>query len=68
MTETKPWYLSKTILASFVTIAAAVAGMAGHPVGAAEASALTDALLQAVSAVAGIGAIFGRLKATARIG
>ncbi|MDP3897256.1 MAG: hypothetical protein Q8Q62_11335 [Mesorhizobium sp.] len=68
MNGTKPWYLSRTILASIITIATAGAGIVGVPVGAIDNGALTDTLLQAITAVSGLVAIFGRLSAKDRIG
>lgn len=68
MTESKAWYRSRTIIASIVTVAAAIAGLAGVPVSDADSSALADLLLQALTAVAGIAAILGRVAASARIG
>lgn len=67
MNEAKPWYLSKTIWASLVTVASAVAGMGGLPVVDLDTSALADSLLQAVTAISGVVAIFGRLSARAQI-
>ncbi|MCB1427235.1 MAG: hypothetical protein R3D65_02640 [Zhengella sp.] len=63
MNDTKPWYLSKTIWASLVTIASAVAGMAGLPVAGLDGSALAETILQAVTALSGLAAIIGRLSA-----
>jgi hypothetical protein len=68
MTETKSWYLSRTIWASLITVATALAGILGAPVEGLDNSALTDTLLQVVTAVAGLVAIFGRLSAKNRIG
>lgn len=68
MISTKPWYLSRTIWAALVTIATAAGGLIGLPVGAVDNAALTDALLQAIAAVAGVVALLGRLSATERIG
>lgn len=68
MKSTKPWYLSKTICASLVTIATATAGLTGVPVGGIDNSALTDTLLQAVTAASGLIAIFGRMSASDKIG
>jgi hypothetical protein len=67
MTETKPWYLSRTIWASLITIVTASAGILGVPVGGIDNSALTDTLLQAITAASGLVAIFGRLGASSRI-
>jgi hypothetical protein len=63
----KPWYLSRTIWAAFVMIGATTAGALGIPVEEGETQAMVDAILQAVAAVAGVAAIFGRLAATTRI-
>lgn len=68
MTTAKPWYLSRTIWASIVAVLSGGAGFLGIPIGGADNAALTDAVLQAVTAVAGLAAIFGRLSAKDRIG
>ncbi len=67
MTETKPWYTSRTIWASLITVTTALAGMIGLPVDGLDNSILTDTLLQLVTAVAGLVSIFGRLSAKDRI-
>jgi hypothetical protein len=67
MAETKPWYYSRTIWASLVTVASAFAGIVGLPVEGLDNSVLTDTLLQLVTAVAGAVSIFGRLSAKDRI-
>ena len=68
MTDSKPWYLSRTIWASLITIVTAAAGIVGVPVAGIDNSALADTLLQAVTAISGLVAIFGRLGAQSRIG
>jgi hypothetical protein len=68
MTDSKPWYLSRTIWASLITIVTAAAGILGLPVGGLDNSALTDTLLQAITAISGLVAIFGRVGANSRIG
>ncbi len=68
MTTAKPWYLSRTIWASIVAVLSGGAGYFGIPIGGVENGELTDALLQAVSAVAGLVAILGRVTAKDRIG
>ncbi|HEV7416023.1 hypothetical protein [Tianweitania sediminis] len=67
MDGSKPWYLSRTVWASLVTVAAAVGGLMGRSVGLAEQMLLTDALLQIVTAVSGVVAVMGRFAATAKI-
>ena len=68
MTKSKPWYLSRTIWASLITIVTAAAGMFGVPVTGIDNAALTDTLLQAIAAISGLVAIFGRMGAKERIG
>jgi hypothetical protein len=68
MTQFKPWYLSKTIWASGISISCALLGLAGFPTAAIDQGALADQLLQIISAMSGVIAIFGRLSAGARIG
>lgn len=68
MTHFKPWYLSKTIWASGISIGCALLGLAGFPTGGIDQGALADQLLQIISALSGVMAIFGRLSAGTRIG
>lgn len=68
MMTSKPWYFSRTIWASIVTILTGAAGMTGLPLDGLDNAALTDTLLQAVSAISGLVAVFGRLSAKHRIG
>ena len=51
-----------------MTVLSGGAGYFGIPIGGVENGELTDALLQAVSAVAGLVAILGRVTAKDRIG
>ena len=67
MTASKPWYLSRTIWASIVTILTGGAGLIGVPVDGLDDAALTDTILQAISAVSGLIAILGRVSAKERI-
>jgi hypothetical protein len=67
MNDHKPWYLSKTIWGAAVSVGATLSAMFGLPVDASGQAVLTEAVLQTVSAVAGIIAIFGRLSADSRI-
>lgn len=68
MTDVKPWYLSRTIWASVVTLLVGIAGVAGVPVAGIDNAALTDTLLQAITAISGLVALLGRLSARERIG
>jgi hypothetical protein len=67
MDAIKPWYLSRTIWASIVTIAMSFAGLFGFSTAGLDSSSLTDTLLQAISGVAGIAAIVARLFATHQV-
>lgn len=66
MTDSKPWYLSRTVWAAIVTIVAAVLGLFGQD--ELDQAATAEALLQAATAIAGVVALLGRLVATTRIG
>jgi hypothetical protein len=68
MESSKPWYLSRTVWASLVTVAAAVGGLMGMSIAASDQALMTEALLQIVTAVGGVIAILGRLSATEKIG
>jgi hypothetical protein len=68
MIDIKPWYTSRTIWASLVTVLLAGGNVAGVRLDAIDQGALTDTLMQAVTAAAGIAAIAGRLSARSRIG
>jgi hypothetical protein len=57
MTNSKPWYLSRTIWASLITIVTAAAGILGLPVAGLDNAALTETLLQAITAISGLAAI-----------
>lgn len=68
MTASKPWYLSRTIWASIITVITGGAGLFGVPTGVIDTSALTETILQLVTAISGLVAIFGRVSATSKIG
>jgi hypothetical protein len=65
--EAKPWYFSRTIWASVVVVASVGAGLLGLPIEDTDSSDLTEAALQAVTAIAALVAIIGRIAARARI-
>jgi hypothetical protein len=67
MSDTKPWYLSRTIWASLVTMVAGVGGLMGLPVENLDNQAVVETILQAVTALSGLIALVGRLKAVSRI-
>lgn len=68
METSKPWYLSRTIWASMITVLAATAGLTGFFIEDADQAILTDSVLQVVTGLAGIAAIVARLSAKDRIG
>jgi hypothetical protein len=68
MIASKPWYLSKTVWASLITIASATGALFGMPTSAINAGAAADQLLQTITAVSGLVALYGRLTAKERIG
>ncbi len=67
MNSVKPWYLSKTILASIITIIMSVGGLFGLPTGLVDNAALADTFMQAITALMGLVAIMGRLTASKKI-
>jgi hypothetical protein len=68
MIDIKPWYLSRTIWASIVTVLLAAASAGGVPVDRIEQSELVDLLLQMAAIGAGLVTLYGRLVARSRIG
>lgn len=68
MTDFKPWYASRTIWASLVTVLLAGGNLAGLRLDGLDEGTLTDTLLQVATAIAGTVAIAGRFSAKSRIG
>jgi hypothetical protein len=68
MEPTKPWYQSRTIWASIITVGAALAALFGLPVGEADQAELTEKVLQFLTAAGALVAIVGRIIAKSRIG
>ena len=64
MVEEKPWYMSKTIWGSLVSVAAALAGALGIAVDTGSQQAIAEAAVQIVGAAGALVAIYGRLGAT----
>lgn len=67
MNGLKPWYLSKTMWGGLVAVAASLAGLAGVSIEPALEAEMTEAVLQAVSAVGAFLALIGRISATRRL-
>jgi hypothetical protein len=68
MVADKPWYMSRTIWAALIAVLSASGGLIGVPLDDVDRAALLDTALQLVSALAGAGALVGRLLARNRIG
>ncbi|MGH6763099.1 MAG: hypothetical protein ACRECW_16115 [Phyllobacterium sp.] len=67
MTLSKSWYLSKTIWAALVTIVLSVASLFGISTEMVDPQSLIDTILQFVTALSGLFALLGRLKASTTI-
>lgn len=69
MTEQKPFFTSKTNIFAAVTIVASIANMVGVDIGNPQTLAdnVYSLTLNASALIGGIGAIWGRVKATKRI-
>ena len=68
MNDVKPWYLSRTIWASAVTVVLGMAGTLKISVESVDEAALADMVFALVTALAGLTAIVGRVQAKNRIG
>ena len=68
MDDTKPWYLSRGVIGSGVAIAAGVASAFHFQIDGDLQSSLTDWLLSGGALVGGALALWGRLKASRKIG
>ena len=62
--NTKPWYLSKTVLAALVVIAASGAGMDIDRVEAGDIASQLDSIITAIAALV---AIYGRATAKTQL-
>ena len=67
MSATKPWYLSKTIWASILTVLMSLGGLFGLQEGFVDNDAFADAIIQAITAVTGLVSIVGRITAAQKI-
>ena len=64
MVDEKPWFMSKTIWGSLISVAAAFTATLGISLDQAAQSEITDALVQLIGAAGALIAIYGRLTAT----
>ena len=67
MQEEKKWWESRTVWGGLVAIGAAIAGAAGYQVDADTQGQTVELILAGVTAVGGLLAIVGRVKATKAI-
>lgn len=67
MNDVKPWYQSKTIWASIVSLVAVIAAAFGLDIDDAVQTAFVEAALQLVAVGGSLIAVFGRLSATSMI-
>ncbi len=67
MNKSKPWYLSKTVWASIVTILVSLAGLFGVTGNLLDSDLVSDAIVQFITALMGLIAVFGRVTAKEKI-
>ncbi len=68
MTETKSIWMSRTVWGAAIAVLAALAGLLGVSIDEADQGILTDAMMQLMGAAGGVLAIWGRVRATSKIG
>lgn len=68
MDSTKQWWKSKTVWGGLITLGAAVAGAFGVSVDAETQGMIVEYVSITASAIGGLVAILGRIKADKRIG
>lgn len=64
MEETKAWYESKAVWGGLITVAAAIAGAFGVSIGADMQGQIVDYVVLGASAIGGLAAIYGRIRAS----
>lgn len=67
MNEEKPWYLSRTIWASVVTILSSLLLVLGHTITPDLQSYLTDVILMLVTGISGAVGAYYRVTATSKL-
>lgn len=65
--QDKPWWASKTVWGGATAIISGIAGLFGYVLSADEQEAVTAAAVALASAIGGILAIYGRIKARAAL-
>ena len=64
MVDEKPWFMSKTIWGSLISVAAAFTATLGISLDPSAQGEIADALVQLIGAAGALIAIYGRLTAT----
>ncbi|MEI4482322.1 MULTISPECIES: hypothetical protein [unclassified Phyllobacterium] len=67
MTNEKSWFASKTIWASIVTIGLSCSGFFNGSLEGADHASLAETIVQFLTAISGVVALFGRISATTLI-
>ena len=67
MEDQKPWYMSKTILASIVTVIALIAGGFNLTIDAQTQGEVVELVSVVVGVIGSVVAIYGRIKASKTI-
>jgi hypothetical protein len=68
MPELKPWYQSKTIISSLITVVVSMLGVIGVGADAIDQDGLANLLIMAITGITGIASIVFRIVATSQIG
>ena len=68
MDDVKSWLASKTIWGAVIAVVSGVSGILGHNIAAPEQAVLVDSLTAIGTALGGILAVYGRVKAEKSIG
>lgn len=67
MYDNKPWYASKTIIGGIIALIAGAAGALGVAISPEDQEMIIQGVLAVGSAIGGLLAIYGRIRATGRI-
>ncbi len=67
MEDIKTWYQSRTIWGAIIAISASLAHAGGYDLSTADQGQLADAILSLAGTLGGLLAIWGRMKASAKV-
>lgn len=68
MTESKPWWASKTVWGGLIAVLASLAAAFGFDIGPADQEAIVASVVSIAGAVGGLLAVYGRVKADRKVG